>query len=114
MPEGLKKFSKGSPIQDEHFAEARELWRAWDAYRKGFGPREACLSQRSWIVQVEEIKQRGYDLTARNPNSRETETLPSPSEIVAGLLELEREIWEIVEELNDLLGNSNRLEVADD
>jgi type I restriction enzyme M protein len=37
LPEDLKKFSKGSPIQDEHFAEARELWAAWDAYRQVWG-----------------------------------------------------------------------------
>jgi type I restriction enzyme M protein len=30
LPEGLKKFSKGSPIRDEHFAGARALWAAWD------------------------------------------------------------------------------------
>ncbi len=106
LPEGLKKFSKGSPIQDEHFNEARQLWQAWNAYRKGLGPREACLSPCSWLVLVEEVKQRGYDLTARNPNRPEGEELPSPVEIVAGLLEKEREILSIVEELDELLSNN--------
>lgn len=107
LAEGLKKFSKGSPIQDEHFEEARRLWKEWDAYRKGMGPREACLSERSWIVPAEEVKERGYDLTARNPNRKEAEVLPSPVEIVAGLLEREREILSIVDELSELLGNNN-------
>lgn len=105
LPEGLKKFSKGSPIQDEHFTEARKLWKAWDAHRKGRGPREACLSERSWIVTAEEIKECGYDLSARNPNRKEAEEIPSPMEIVAGLMEREREILSIVEELDELLGN---------
>jgi type I restriction enzyme M protein len=107
LPGGLKKFTRGNPIQDEHFNEARELYKAWDAYRKGQGPREACLSERSWVVPVEEIKARGYDLTARNPNRKETEALPAPMEIVASLLEREREILNIVEELDMMLSNAN-------
>lgn len=107
LPKGLKKFSKGSPIQDEHFKEARRLWTAWDAYRKGQGPREACLSECSWIISAEDIKARGYDLTARNPNRQEAEILPPPMEILAGLLERERQILSIMEELKEFLSNRN-------
>lgn len=35
LPPDLKKFSKGSRIQDEHFAEAREMWQQWRAYLDG-------------------------------------------------------------------------------
>ena len=35
LPEGLKKFSKGSPIADEHFTELRAMWRQWKAYLNG-------------------------------------------------------------------------------
>jgi type I site-specific restriction endonuclease len=74
LPEGLKKFSKGSPIQDEHFA-------------------------------ADEIVKRGYDLTARNPSRPGGEELPTPVEIVDGLLEKEREILGLIEELDETLGN---------
>ena len=103
LPEGLKKFSKGSPIKDEHFDEARRLWHAWDAYRRGKGPRPEDTKQ-SWIVSVEEVKAKGYDLTARNPNRPEGEKLPSPVEVVTELMEKEREILSIVEELDEMLG----------
>lgn len=106
LPEGLKKFSKGSPIQDEHFAEARNLWARWNAYRKGQGPRPEPTAT-SWIVTADEIARRGYDLTARNPSRPEGEELPAPVEIVAGLLDKEREILGILEELNQLLSGGN-------
>jgi type I restriction enzyme M protein len=108
LPEGLKRFSKGNPIQDEHFQEARRLYKAWAAYRKGEGPKEDCLSERSWIVSAEEICARGYDLTPRNPHRKDTDALPPPLEIVATLLERERKILSIVEELNELLSNGKQ------
>jgi type I restriction enzyme M protein len=105
LPDGLKKFSKGSPIQDEHFAEARHLWAAWNAYRKGDGPLPKPTAT-SWIVAADEVAKRGYDLTARNPSRPEGAALPSPVEIVAGLLEKEREILGIIVELDELLENN--------
>ncbi len=109
LPAGLKKFSKGSPIADEHFAEARALWAAWDAYRRGRGPRPEP-TERSWIVPVAEIAARGYDLSARNPNRLAGETLRPAVEITASLLERIRELHEIVEGLHEQLSNGNREE----
>jgi type I restriction enzyme M protein len=106
LPEGLKKFSKGSPIQDEHFDEARTLWAAWDAYRQGDGPRPEPTDD-SWIVSVDEIKEHEYDLTARNPNRDEAEAYRHPAEITASLLEVERQILSIVEELHEMVGDGN-------
>lgn len=105
LPEGLKKFSKGSPIQDQHFDEVKQLWKAWHGYRKG-QTEKPSHTERSWIVPAEEIKAKGYDLTARNPNRPEGERLPPPMEIVASLMEKEREILSIVEELDEILSNS--------
>lgn len=59
-------------------------------------------------MPVEEVKGRGYDLTARNPNCKEAQSLPPPMEILSSLLEREREILGIVEELDGLLSNNTR------
>jgi type I restriction enzyme M protein len=59
LPLPGKKFSKGNPIQDEHFK---------DCSRKA---KSRALSDQSWIVPVKQIVERNYDLTAKNPNRKE-------------------------------------------
>ena len=56
---------------------------------------------------MDEIKERGYDLTARNPNRAEAETHRHPAEITASLLEKERQILGIIEELHEMVGEQN-------
>lgn len=104
LPEGLKKFSKGNPIGDEHFAEARELWRKWKAYRQGIGPRPEPNAN-SWIETAESLAERGYDFSAKNPNQAESERLPHPAELTARLLERNRELQSIIERIHELVSN---------
>jgi type I restriction enzyme M protein len=85
LTEGLKKFSKGSPIADEHFAEACQTWERWTAYRHGLASQPES-TQTSWIETAETLAKRGYDLSPKNPRRLETEKLPYPAELTAMLL----------------------------
>jgi len=104
LPEGLQKFSKGSPVADEHFNEAREVWKRWKAYREGNGPRPEP-NETSWIETAETLAERGYDLSAKNPSHPEAERLPHPAEITASLLERNRELQSILQNLCMLVSN---------
>ncbi len=125
LPEGLKKFSKGSPILDEHFTDAAARWQVWQhnqaliakelpqlekewqewnkhCREKGEMP---IFSKNAWVVPMEEIKRRGYDLSVRNPYQSGVEDLPKPIELTARLLERVRELHDIIEGLHEKAGN---------
>lgn len=104
LPPDLKKFSKGNPIADEHFHEARQVWERWQAYRKGQATRPG-LTTTSWVETAATIAQRGYDLSAKNPNRPDEEHLPPPAELTAMLLESSREFHGIVERLRALVAD---------
>jgi type I restriction enzyme M protein len=108
LPEGLKKFSKGSPIADEHFEEARQLWKEWRAYREGIGA-QPVPTVTSWIETTGTLVNRSYDLSAKNPNRPEAEQLAHPSEITTSLLERNRELQNILENLHILVSNGGEL-----
>jgi type I restriction enzyme M protein len=125
LPENLKKFSKGNPIQDEHLNEAETMWQEWRKnqkqiladlpeieadWQKWTQTRLALndlpvLSKQAWVVPVEEIKHRGYDLSVRNPHLSGAADFPKPTELTARLLERVRQLHDIIEGLHEKVGN---------
>ena len=93
-PEG-QKFTKGNPIQDEHFEDCRAKLK------------ERAISKQSWIVPVEKIIENGYDFTAKNPNREEDVEHRPPEELVASILDKEQEIVNILGEIQTLLAGNN-------
>ncbi len=61
------------------------------------------ISERSWIVQVEDIIKRNYDLSAVNPNARAAVKHLRPAAIAADIAAKEQRILEIMEEIQELL-----------
>jgi type I restriction enzyme M protein len=65
--------------------------------------RARAVSERSWLVPVEEIVERNYDLSAINPNAKAAVEHRSPAAIAADIAGKEQRILEIMEEIQELL-----------
>jgi type I restriction enzyme M protein len=92
VPQGDKKYTKANPITDDDLKDCYEKWKKRE------------ISEYSWVVPVEEIVKRGYDLTAKNPNKKEEAEYKSPRELITSILEKEKMILEIADEIQSLLG----------
>jgi len=87
------KLTKNKPIQYEHFKEFLDIWE------------ERTLTDNSWIVNVEEIKE--FDISAKNPNKNETIVHKSPIELVENIKENNEEITILMDEVERLLMGKN-------
>ena len=85
-----KKYTKANPVSDEDFEDCYEKWKKRE------------ISEYSWIVPVDEVIQRDYDLTARNPNIREEYEYESPENLLCKMIEKEKQISKILHELRQM------------
>lgn len=78
------KFTKKRNIQDAHLEEVFEKCKRRD------------VSDNSWIVSIDDIQKRGYDLSPKNPTLVDVDVLQSP-EVILG------EIEDNLDEIKDVL-----------
>src|SRR3989338_5115811 len=74
------KFTKKKIIQDENLQEVFEKWKKRE------------VSDTSWIVPVETIKEGGYDISPKNPTSADIAALLPPAEIIGEIEKNQQEI----------------------
>lgn len=86
------KFTKKKNVMDEHLEEVFEKWKKRE------------VSDTSWIVPMETIRERGYDISPKNPTSIDSEALLPPVEIIGEIEKNQREI-------NDLLNTLKKVVV---
>ncbi len=91
-PEGRKKYTKTTPMQFEEFAECQAWWTQRHA------------SEKAWRVPIAEIEAGGFNLDLKNPNGPDDLAHRPPSEVVAALLDAERRILKLLEELQSEVG----------
>lgn len=86
-PEGRKKYSKTKPLRFEEFADC-QTW--WTNREEG---------ERAWRVPVADIEANGFSLDLHNPNRPDDLAHRPPAELLTGLVDTEREILALLEEL---------------
>lgn len=91
-PEGRKKYSKTKPMRFEEFADCQAWW----------GAREE--NERAWRVPVGDLEATEFNLDLRNPHGPEDLAHRPPAELVAELIETEREILGLLEDLRREVG----------
>jgi type I restriction enzyme M protein len=93
-PEGRKKYSKTKPMRFEEFVDCQAWWH------------DRTESERAWRVPVAELEANGFNLDLRNPNRPDDLAHRPPAELVAELIETEREILLLMEALQSEIGRS--------
>lgn len=92
-PEGRKKYTKTKPMRFEEFADCQ----AWWANR--------VENECAWRVPIADIEANDeYDLDLRNPNRADDLAHRLPVELLAELIETERSILELLEDLHREVG----------
>jgi type I restriction enzyme M protein len=97
-PEGRRKYSKTRPIQFEEFADCLTWW----------GQREE--GPQAWKVNGPELVRRdeagrvaAVNLDLKNPSAKEAVDHRAPSEIVASVIEKERQVLALLDEIRALV-----------
>lgn len=91
-PEGRKNYTKTKPMRDEEFAECVTWWGGKDRVGR-------VATDRAWVVDLETIKESGYNLDLHNPVQPDALEQRSPKELVAELIATERELLALYEAL---------------
>ena len=91
-PEGRKNYTKTKPMRYEEFADCA----AWLGGRDRAGRVE---NERAWCVDADTIRRSGYKLDLHNPHRPDDLEHRSPKELVAELIETERELLKLYEDL---------------
>jgi len=86
-PPNGKNYTRNNPIKDEDLEDAYKKWQKRE------------ISKNSWIVKVEDIIKRDYDLSAKNPNKTKGATYRKPEELVKSVLKKEKEIEGILKKI---------------
>lgn len=90
-PPNGKNYTRTNPIKDEDLKDAFKKWQKRE------------ISENSWIVKVDDIINRDYDLSAKNPNKTVGAVYRKPEELLEEVLEKEKKIAKILEETKKIL-----------
>ena len=98
VPTGQKHYSKTKPIRLEHLDDCA----AWWGGTERLGRKE---NSRAWKVSVAEMKERGYNLDIKNPNTEEKD-YGDPEKLLEELQASEAKVESVRAQLKEILAEA--------
>jgi type I restriction enzyme M protein len=98
MPEGRRKYSKTRPIQFEEFADCMAWWN-----QREEGPQAWKVNGPELIRRDEVGRVVAVNLDLKNPAAKEAVDHRAPAEIVASVIEKERQVLALLDEIKALV-----------
>lgn len=86
-----RSLGKTNPLNDNDLKEFVELQRGFED------------SDKSWSLDVADLDQATWDLSVKNPNAKEEAELREPKEIIAEIIELDKESEAILAKIQELV-----------
>jgi type I restriction enzyme M protein len=91
LPEGRKSYTKTNALKFEEFADCLKWWKKREE------------NDRAWRVSTAELLADGCNLDRKNPRGKEDITHLPPAQLVADILQKEKRIAEVVENIRRIL-----------
>ncbi|MHB8857263.1 MAG: class I SAM-dependent DNA methyltransferase [Bellilinea sp.] len=108
---GFSLTKTQKPIPENNLPDCLEMWRAYQAWLKAPAEERSAeppQNERCWIVSVEEIVKKNFDLSAANPKRKNGFSHRPPEELIADIADKQARISELIGEIQELLaGDSN-------
>lgn len=98
------------PIAESDLPDCLAMFRAYREWLRmpvETRPKDSPLNNHCWIIPVEEIVKKNYDLSARNPNRANDFSHRPPEELAADIADKQARIAELIEEIQELLAGEN-------
>jgi type I restriction enzyme M protein len=108
---GFSLTKTQKPIAENNLPDCLKMWQTYNAWLKT--PIEERLAEmpqndRCWIIPVEEIVKKNYDLSATNPKRKNGFAHRPPEELIADIADKQARISELIAEIQGLLeGDDN-------
>lgn len=91
LPEGRKNYTKTQPMQFDEFAPCLQWWHNREE------------NERAWRVPVATLRDNGFNLDIRNPNAAQDAAHRPPAELLASILDKDRQVAALMDEIRQLL-----------
>jgi type I restriction enzyme M protein len=102
LPHGIKAFNKTKPMKLEQFDDCAEWWGEGENHQEKQNRNNRQANEQAWLVSIDEIKARNYNLDIKNPH-KEEQVSHDPDELLASYAEQQGEIQLLRDQLRGIL-----------